>query len=50
MEELKEKACEPVGRPDDLRWEDKAAAFLEAHDGKIPDAAKKIKPIVPGKD
>ncbi len=47
---LKEKACQSVGRPDDLRWEDKVVAVLEARDGTIPNAARIIKALVSDKD
>ncbi len=50
IEELKEKAYQLVGRPDDLQWEDKVVAVLEARDGTILDVVKKIKPLVLGKD
>ena len=44
IEELKEKAYGLVGRPDDLQWEDKVVAVLEARDGTILDVVRKIKP------
>ena len=44
VEELKEKAYSLVGRPDDLQWEDKVVAVLEARDGTILDVVRKIKP------
>ena len=44
IEELKEKAYSLVGRPDDLEWEDKVVAVLEARDGTILDVVRKIKP------
>ncbi len=44
IEELKEKAYSLVGRPDDLEWEDKVVAILEARDGTILDVVRKIKP------
>ncbi len=50
IESLKEKAYQLVGRPDDLEWEDKVVAVLEARDGTILDVVKKIKPLVLGKD
>ncbi len=50
IEELREKACQPVGRPDDLRWEDRVVAVRGARDGTILDAVRKIKPPVPGKE
>ncbi len=33
-----------MGRPDDLQWEDKVVAILEARDGTILDVVRKIKP------
>ena len=47
IEELKEKAYSLVGRPDDLEWEDKVVAVLEARDGTILDVVRKIKPYCP---
>ena len=47
IEELKEKAYSLVGRPDDLEWEDKVVAVLEARDGTILDVVRKIKPYDP---
>ncbi len=44
IESLKEKAYSIVGRPDDLQWEDKVVAVLEARDGTILDVVRKIKP------
>ena len=44
IESLKEKAYSLVGRPDDLEWEDKVVAVLEARDGTILDVVRKIKP------
>ena len=44
VEELKEKAYSLVGRPDNLEWEDKVVAVLEARDGTILDVVRKIKP------
>lgn len=46
IEELKEKAYSLVGRPDDLEWEDKVIAIVEARDGSVLDVVKKIKPLV----
>ena len=43
IEELKDKAYSLVGRPDDLEWEDKVVAVLEARDGTILDVVRKIK-------
>lgn len=45
IEELKEKAYSLVGTPDDLEWEDKVVAIVEARDGTILDVVKKIKPL-----
>ena len=45
IEELKDKAYSLVGRPDDLEWEDKVVAVLEARDGTILDVVRKIKPL-----
>ena len=45
IEELKEKAYSLVGRPDELKWEDKVVAVLEARDGTILDVVRKIKPL-----
>lgn len=47
IESLKEKAYSLVGRPDDLQWEDKVVAVLEARDGTILDVVRKIKPYQP---
>ena len=44
IESLQEKAYELVGTPDDLEWEDKIIAILEARDGTILDVIRKIKP------
>lgn len=45
IESLKEKAYSLVGHPDDLEWEDKVVAVLEARDGTILDVVRKIKPL-----
>lgn len=45
-EALKKKAYSLVGRPDDLEWEDKVVAVLEARDGTILDVVRKIKPFI----
>lgn len=45
IEQLKEKAYSLVGTPDDLKWEDKVVAIVEARDGTILDVVKKIKPL-----
>ncbi|MBR3077760.1 MAG: citrate lyase subunit alpha [Oscillospiraceae bacterium] len=50
IEELKEKAYSLVGRPDDLEWEDKVVAVLEARDGTILDVVRKIKPYTVDQD
>ena len=46
IESLQKKAYDIVGTPDDLCWEDKVVAVLEARDGTILDVVKKIKPLV----
>ena len=45
IESLKEKAYQLVGRPDELEWEDKITAIVEARDGSILDVVRKIKPL-----
>ena len=50
IESLKEKAYSLVGRPDDLQWEDKVVAILEARDGTILDVVRKIKPYTVDED
>lgn len=45
IESLQEKAYSLVGTPDDLEWEDKVIAVLEARDGTILDVIRKIKPL-----
>ena len=50
IEELKDKAYSLVGRPDDLEWEDKIVAVLEARDGTILDVVRKIKPYTIDED
>lgn len=45
IESLKEKAYSLVGRPDDLEWEDKVIAIVEARDGSILDVVRRIKPV-----
>ena len=45
IEALQEKAYSLVGTPDDLEWEDKVIAVLEARDGTILDVIRKIKPL-----
>ena len=45
IESLQEKAYSLVGTPDDLEWEDKVIAVLEARDGSILDVVRKIKPV-----
>jgi citrate lyase subunit alpha/citrate CoA-transferase len=44
IEALKEKAYSLVGKPDDLQWEDRIIAILEARDGTILDVVRKIRP------
>lgn len=46
IQELQDKAYSLVGVPDDLQWEDKVVAVLEARDGTILDVVRKIKPVV----
>ncbi len=46
IQSLQEKAYSLVGTPDDLEWEDKVIAVLEARDGTILDVVRKIKPLV----
>ena len=43
---LQEKAYSLVGTPDDLEWEDKVVAVLEARDGTILDVVRKIRPYI----
>ena len=50
IESLKDKAYSLVGTPDDLQWEDKVVAILEARDGTILDVVRKIKPYDPYQD
>lgn len=45
IEELKDKAYSLVGTPDDLEWEDKVVAIVEARDGTVLDVVRKIKPV-----
>lgn len=45
IEALKEKAYSLVGTPDDLEWEDKVVAIIEARDGTVLDVVRKIKPV-----
>jgi len=45
IESLQEKAYSLVGTPDDLEWEDKVVAVLEARDGTLLDVVRKIKPL-----
>jgi citrate lyase subunit alpha/citrate CoA-transferase len=42
---LKEKAYSLVGRPDDLKWEDKVVTIVESRDGTLLDVVRKIKPV-----
>lgn len=44
IESLQEKAYSLVGTPDDLQWEDRVVAVLEARDGTILDVVRQIKP------
>ncbi|MBR0479446.1 MAG: citrate lyase subunit alpha [Solobacterium sp.] len=45
IESLKEKAYALVGKPDDLQWNERIVAVLEARDGTILDIVYKIKPF-----
>ena len=45
IESLQEKAYSLVGTPDDLQWEDRVVAVLEARDGTILDVVRQIKPF-----
>ena len=45
IEALQEKAYSLVGTPDELEWEDRVIAVLEARDGTILDVVRKIKPL-----
>ncbi len=45
IESLKEKAYSLVGKPDDLQWNERIVAVLEARDGTILDIVYKIKPF-----
>lgn len=45
VEALKDKAYSLVGTPDELEWEDKIVAIVEARDGTILDVVRKIKPL-----
>ncbi len=44
IKELQEKAYSIVGRPDELQWNEKVVAILEARDGTILDVVREIKP------
>ncbi len=44
IKELQEKAYSLVGRPDELQWNEKVVAILEARDGTILDVVREIKP------
>lgn len=44
IESLKEKAYEIVGRPEELQWEDRVVAIVEARDGTVLDVVRQIKP------
>ena len=50
IESLCEKAYSLVGTPDDLQWEDRVVAVLEARDGTILDVVRKIKPYDPNEE
>lgn len=43
--QLRDKAYSLVGAPDNLAWEDKVVAVVEARDGTILDVVRKIKPL-----
>ena len=45
IEELKNKAYELVGTPDELEWENQVVAIIESRDGTILDVVRKIKPF-----
>ena len=45
IESLKEKAYSLVGKPDDLQWNDKVVAVLEARDGTLLDVVYQIRPF-----
>ncbi|MBV2203025.1 hypothetical protein KUE10_26240 [Klebsiella variicola] len=45
IESLRDKAYSIVGVPDNLQWEEKVVAVIEARDGTILDVVKKIKTI-----
>ena len=44
IEALKDKAYSMVGRPDDLEFDDRIVAIVEARDGTILDVVRQIKP------
>lgn len=46
IEALRDKAYSIVGVPDELEWEDKVVAVVEARDGTVLDVVRKIKPLV----
>ena len=46
IESLRDKAYSLVGTPDDLDWEERVVAIVEARDGTILDVVRKIKPLV----
>jgi len=46
ISELQAEAYALVGEPDDLQWENKIVAILEARDGTILDVIRKIKPVI----
>lgn len=45
IESLKEEAYHIVGRPDDLEFEEKIVAIMEARDGTVLDVVRQIKPF-----
>ncbi len=45
IEWLRDKAYSLVGTPDQLEWEDKIVAVVEARDGTILDVVKQVKPF-----
>lgn len=46
IEALRDKAYSIVGTPDELEWEDKVVAVVEARDGTVLDVVRKIKPLI----
>lgn len=45
IEDLKNKAYEIVGAPDDIEFHDKVVAIMEARDGTILDVVRQVKPF-----